>query len=97
MMQQEGDDVVGSEQRARHRRLELVGHPARGMRIELGGGVDEAARPAAPIDESLNETDRQQAKRRDAQASALLRWAAAEVGAATVRSNVSMTMMILLS
>src|ERR1700738_3538129 len=67
MMQQKGDDMVGSQQRARHRRLEFVGHPARSVRIELGGRVDEAARTAAPIDESLNEADREQTERSDAQ------------------------------
>src|SRR3954454_18018694 len=67
MMQQKGDDMVGSKQRARHRRLEFVGHPARSVRIEFGGCVDEAARTAAPIDESLNEADRKQSERSDAQ------------------------------
>src|SRR5712691_9700509 len=67
MMQQKGDDMVGSEQRARHRRLEFVGHPARRGRIEFGGRVDEAARAAAPIDESLNEADRKQTERSDAE------------------------------
>src|SRR5882724_3488867 len=62
-MQQKSDDMVGSEQRARHRRLEFVGHPARGVRIEFGGRVDEAARAAAPIDESLNEAYRKQSER----------------------------------
>src|SRR5882757_10246575 len=66
-MQQKSDDMVGSEQRARHRRLEFVGHPARSVRIEFGGGVDKAARTAAPIDESLNEADRKQSQRSDAQ------------------------------
>src|SRR5882757_1488280 len=67
MMQQEGDDMVGSKQRSRRRRLEFVGHPARSVRIELGGRVDEAARTAAPIDESLNEADREQRERSNAQ------------------------------
>src|SRR6202048_4581390 len=67
MVQQKGDDMAGSEQRARHRRLEFVGHPARSVRIELGGRVDEAARTTAPIDESLNESDRKQSERGDAQ------------------------------
>src|SRR5258708_5884391 len=62
MMQQKGDDMVRSEQRARHRRLELVGHPVRSVRIEFGRRVDEAARTAAPIDESLNEAYRKRSE-----------------------------------
>jgi hypothetical protein len=45
----------------------IVGHPVRSVPIEFGGGVDEAPRTAAPIDESLNEADRKQSERSDAQ------------------------------
>jgi hypothetical protein len=63
MMQQKGDELIRSEQGTRHRRLEFVGHPASGVRIEFGGRVDEAARAAAPINESLNEADRKERER----------------------------------
>ena len=48
--QQEGDDIIRSEQRAWHRRLEFVGRPARSVWVEFGRRVDEAgyaARAAA--------------------------------------------------
>src|ERR1700732_4810447 len=59
--------MAGSEQRARHRRLEFAGHPACRVRIKLGGRIDEAARTATPIDESLNEANGKQSDGGDVQ------------------------------
>src|SRR6202051_5368247 len=59
--------MAGSEQRARHRRLEFVGHPACRVGIKLGGRIEEAARTAAPIDEPLNEANGKQSDGGDVQ------------------------------
>ena len=66
MRQQEADQMIGAEQGARHRGLELVRHPGRRAGVELGRRVDEAARAAAPIDEALDEAGGQQRDRGNA-------------------------------
>src|SRR5882757_1050870 len=60
MRQHEADQMIRAEQGSRHRCLELVRHPARRAWVQLGRCVDETARPAAPINEALDEARRKQ-------------------------------------
>src|SRR5712671_5705827 len=60
MRQHEADQMIRAEQSSRHRCLELVRHPARRAWVQLGRCVDETARAAAPINETLDEAGRKQ-------------------------------------
>src|SRR5260370_29240770 len=55
-MEQEGDQLIGAEQCAGHRTLELVCHPGGRVRVELLRAIDEAARASTPVDEALDES-----------------------------------------
>ena len=56
MQQQEGDQMIRAEQRARHRRLKFVRHPVMAAPgVEFGGRINEAARSATPINEALDD------------------------------------------
>src|SRR5260370_40535173 len=60
MPEHEADQMMGPKQGSRHRSVDLVRHPARPAWVRLGRCVDETARPAAPINEALDEARRQQ-------------------------------------
>jgi hypothetical protein len=45
--------MIEPKQCARHRRLKLIRHPMRRVRIQFAWPIDEAARAPAPIDKPL--------------------------------------------
>jgi hypothetical protein len=74
VVQQKGDQVIGAEQCAGHRTLELVCYPGGRVRVELFRAIDEAARASTPVDEALDEPHREQRDRHAPVPPAERRW-----------------------